>query len=164
MKRTTDARMTGRRTPKSRKTIIFRVYYLGQCGSGFSRKVERKIELRETQTLDDLHETIIYKSFGWDDPHLYSFHFDNVPYSENKDMEYTCDDEVDVSLDGSRPNSSGVKLMSLNLKKNQKFLFVFDFGDDHQFGISVKGFGEVEKGKKYPAVLEENGKAPRQYG
>jgi len=46
---------------------------------------------------------------------------------------------------------------------NQKFLFVFDFGDDHQFGINVEGFGEAEKGKEYPCILEEKGKAPRQY-
>ena len=61
------------------KTIIFMIYYLGQCGCGFSREVARKIELKETQTLDDLHEAIIYQSFGWDDPHMYSFHFDNIP-------------------------------------------------------------------------------------
>jgi hypothetical protein len=42
------------------RTVIFKVYYLGQGGAGFSREVTRKIEMRETQTLDDLHESIIF--------------------------------------------------------------------------------------------------------
>lgn len=52
------------------RTVVFQVYYLGQMGAGFSRRVTRKIEMKETQTLDDLHEAIIYRSFGWDDPHM----------------------------------------------------------------------------------------------
>ena len=144
------------------KTIIFMIYYLGQCGCGFSREIARKIELKETQTLDDLHEAIIYQSFGWDDPHMYSFHFDNIPYSKDRSKEYSCDPEPDM-FNGAKPNSTKAKLKGLNLKKNQKFLFVFDFGDDHQFGINVEGFGEAEKGKKYPCILEEKGKSPRQY-
>jgi len=47
--------------------------------------------------------------------------------------------------------------------KNQKFLFVFDFGDDHQFGIIVKDFGKAQKDKMYPLILESKGKAPGQY-
>ena len=112
--------------------------------------------------VDDLHEAIIYQSFGWDDPHMYSFHFDNIPYSKDRSKEYSCDPEQDM-FNGAKPNSTKVKLKGLNLKKNQKFLFVFDFGDDHQFGINVEGFGEAEKGKEYPCILEEKGKAPRQY-
>lgn len=147
---------------KTNRTIIFKVYYLGQCGRGFSRKVERRIEMKDMQSLDDLHEAIIYSAFGWDDPHMYSFHFDNVPYSKSRKMEYSCDPEPDMS-GGTKPNSTKTKLKDLNLKKNQKFLFVFDFGDDQQFGINVESFGEIEKGRKYPVILEEKGKAPKQY-
>ncbi len=144
------------------RTIIFTIYYLGQCGGGFGRKVERKIELRETQTLDDLHEAIIYQSLGWDDPHLYAFHLDNIPYSKNRKMEYTNDSNGDM-FSGGKANSSKIKLRALNLKKKQKFLFVFDFGDDHRFGIVIEDFGKAEKGKDYPNILEKKGKAPKQY-
>ena len=146
----------------SQKTVIFKVYYLGQCGCGFNREVTRKIELKETQTLDELHEAIICHSFGWDDPHMYSFHLDNIPYSKNRKLEYSCDPEPDM-FGGAKPNSTKTKLKDLNLKKDQKFLFVFDFGDDHQFGINVEGFGEIEKCKEYPVILEEKGKSPKQY-
>ncbi len=154
---------TGKENEESaKKTVIFNLYYLGQCGAGFSRRVTRKIEMKETQTLDDLHETIIYKSFGWDDPHMYSFFFDNLPYSRDRRMEYSCSTEEDP-FDGERPNSTSTKLSKLNLKKGQKFLFIFDFGDDQRFGIEVDGFGEVTRGKRYPLILEEKGKAPKQY-
>lgn len=143
------------------KTIKFRVFYLGQRGSGFKRKVERRIEMKETQTLDDMHEAIIFNSFGWDDPHSYSFFLDNKPYSQNRKMEYSSNtEEVD---EYGKPNSTGAKLKVLNLKKGQKILFIFDFGDDHYFGIKVEGFGEAQKGKQYPLILEEKGKAPEQY-
>ena len=147
---------------KAGKTIIFTVQYLGQCGCGFGRKVERKIEMKGSQTLDELHDAIIYKSFGWDDPHLYAFHMDNQPYSKNRGREYSCNPEPD-HFTGEKANSTSIRLMDLNLGKNQKFLFIFDFGDDHYFHIQVSGFGEAEKGRKYPLVLEEKGKAPRQY-
>lgn len=153
---------TENKNAKSNKTVIFEIIYLGQCGCGFSRKVARTIELKETQTLDDLHEAIIYKSFGWDDPHLYSFHLDNKPYSKNRKMEYSYDKGADM-FSGEKPNSSNVKLKDLKLKKNQKFLFVFDFGDDHQFGIIVKDFSEIKKSVKYPNIMESKGKAPPQY-
>lgn len=148
---------------KGSETITFSVVYLGQCGCGFRRKVERKIELKQSQTLDDLQEAIIWQSFGWDDPHLYSFFFDNKPYSQNRKMEYSIDPEPDETFGGEKSKSSKIKLSELKLKKGQKFLLVFDFGDDHHFGIKVDGFGIAEKGKKYPLILEETGKAPKQY-
>ncbi|MFZ3076894.1 MAG: hypothetical protein WA139_00380 [Candidatus Aenigmatarchaeota archaeon] len=146
---------------KSSGTILFRLFYLGQCGCGFERKVERKIEVKEAQTLDDLCEAIILKSFGWDDPHSYSFFFDNKPFSQNRKMEYSSNtEEVD---EFGKPNSTDVKLKNLKFRKGQKILFIFDFGDEHRFGIKVEGFGETQKGKKYPLILEEKGKAPEQY-
>ena len=153
---------TGNKEGKSNRTIILDVIYLGQCGCGFNRKVTRTIELKETQTLEDLHEAIIFGSFGWNDPHMYSFHLDNKPYSKNNEMEYSCNPEPDI-FSGRKPNSTKTKLSGLKLKKNQKFLFVFDFGDDHQFGIIVKDFGETRGVVEYPLIIESKGKAPAQY-
>ncbi|MEK6872217.1 MAG: hypothetical protein AABX16_04910 [Nanoarchaeota archaeon] len=141
------------------KTIIFHVEYL--CSE---EKIIRKIELLENQTLDDLHEAIIYKAFGWDDPHMYSFFMDNKAYSQNRKMEYHCDPDGEMEFfNEGKPNSSNTKLKELNLKKKQKFLFIFDFGDDHMFSIRVHDFSEAKKETKYPVIIEEIGKAPEQY-
>ena len=136
---------------------------MGHCGIGYKEKVIRKMEFKETQTLDDLHEGIIYQAFKWDDPHLYSFFLDNKPYSRNRQLEYSCSDHLNIDTDFDDPNSTNIKLKELNLKNKQKFLFVFDFGDDHHFEIEVEDFGEAKKGKKYPNILEETGIAPEQY-
>ncbi len=117
--------------------------------------------MEETQSLDDLHEAIIYQSFKWDDPHLYSFFMDNKPYSRDRAMEYTCEDHINMDFNG--PNSSCTKLKELDLSKNQKFLFVFDFGDGHHFEILVEGFSESKKETVYPFIIEEIGDAPEQY-
>lgn len=143
------------------KTITFKVSYLGHCGRGNRKKVVRRIELKETQNLDDLHEAIIYQSFKWDDPHLYSFYMDKMPHSRDRATEYTCEEHINMDFNG--PNSSCTKLKELNLVKDQKFLFVFDFGDGHHFEILVEDFGESKKGAIYPVVFEEIGVAPEQY-
>ncbi|MCD6522166.1 MAG: hypothetical protein J7K68_00295 [Candidatus Diapherotrites archaeon] len=144
-----------------KKTIIFDVVYLGQCGCGYGRKITRKIEVKESQTLDDLHDAIINKSFKWTDIHLYSFFMDGKAWSDNRDMEYTrLVPEENLEYDS---RTADVCIRELNLRQRQKFFYIYDFGDDHQFRIKVAGFGKVQKGKEYPLILEEEGEAPEQY-
>lgn len=50
-----------------------------------------------------------------------------------------------------------------NVKKGQRFLFVFDFGDDHHFSIKVEGFREMKTSTGYPLILEKKGKTPEQH-
>jgi Plasmid pRiA4b ORF-3-like protein len=144
------------------RTVIFQVYYLGQGGAGFSREVTRKIEVRDTQTLEDLHYAIIFMAFGWEEGHMYSFHLDNIPYSGARGMEYNCLPQPDPTT-GEKPKPTSTKLKDLNLKEGQRFLFVFDFGDDQQFGIEVAGFGRSRSKAPYPMILERKGRAPKQY-
>ena len=140
-----------------KKTVILNVEYL--CDED---KITRKLELLEDQTLDELHEAIIYRAFGWDDPHMYAFFMDNRPYSQDRKMEYSSHPEGDW-FTGKKPNSTKTKLKDLKLEKKQKFLFIFDFGDDHMFSIKVQDFSEVKEGIKYPLILEKNGESPEQY-
>ena len=144
------------------KTIIFKIIYRGNCGCGTEEKIIRKIELTEEQTLDDLKEILIDNSFKWDDPHMYAFYLDNKPYSQNRSQEYSCDSEPDW-ITGQKANSTKTKLKEIGFEKKQKFLMIFDFGDDHRFEIKVENFGIADENKSYPVILEEIGKAPEQY-
>ena len=95
---------------------------------------------------------------------MYAFYMDNKPYSQNRKMEYHCSPEGEMDFFGEgKPNSTNTKLKELNLKKKQKFLFVFDFGDDHMFSIKIEDFSQAREGIKYPVILEQIGKAPEQY-
>lgn len=134
------------------RTIIFKVMFKYRKGTW------RKIELKSTQTLVDLHEAI-QEYFEWDNDHLYSFYMDNQ-FNRRKgdyDMEYTCPFESEGG------KTADIKAGTLEFEKKQKFAYLFDFGDCHRFEIEVVDFGKVEKDKKYPLLVESKGKSPEQY-
>ncbi len=145
------------------KTIIFDVTYKGYFGDGYKHLVLRRIEILESQTLIDLHNAI-QKAISWTDPHLYSFFMGNKAW-KNEDMEYTSPDADRDILDmaDQNPKMAAVKISKLALKSRQKFLYVFDFGEDHHFNIKVVGFGILNKGQKYPRLVHSEGIAPKQY-
>ncbi|MCK4545140.1 hypothetical protein KAU43_06340 [candidate division WOR-3 bacterium] len=147
---------------KHGKTVILEVKYKGQYGCENAEQVIIKVELKETQTLDDLYCAIISQAFKWDDLcHLYSFFFDNKAYSDNSEMVYAYD--IHNMFSENNWNPSSTPLNKLNLKIRQRFLFVYDFGDDHRFDIKVKKFGECQEGISYPNVLEGTDNYPVQY-
>lgn len=172
-----------RKSSKNR-TVLFKVTYLGQLGVGWGEEVSRVIELKETQTLNDLHEAI-QRSLGWTDPHLYSFFMDGKKWGDS-DQEYVHP-QLHKHLQGKRallyvdymwypgipetmwysgprtPKSADAKIQTLGLRKGRRFLYLFDYGDQHHFKVKVIGFGEVKKGEKYPKLLESIGKSPPQY-
>jgi len=52
----------------------------------------------------------------------------------------------------------------LGLRMKQKFLYLYDYGDEHRFEVQLVGINpEAPKGR-YPRIVESHGKAPRQYG
>ena len=132
------------------QTIILKVMFKYRKG------IWRKIELKAKQTLEDLHNAI-QDALGWDDDHLYSFFMDNKFYSKDENMEYTHPSHPEGR------KTADVELGIFGLKKGQKFAYLFDFGDEHRFEIEVVDFGIVQKGKKYPVLLESKGKSPEQY-
>jgi len=139
------------------KTIVLKISYLGICGCR-GRKFDRTIEMQESQTLQDLHNAIM-KELQWDDDHLYSFFLNNKAWDNNKEQEYTRPDQEEPL----EANSAKIPLNKLGLKPRQKFLYIFDFGDEHQFRIQAKGFGETVAKEKYPIIREAIGKAFEQY-
>ena len=133
------------------QTIIFKVMFQYRKG------IWRKIELKETETLEDLHDAI-QDALGWDNDHLYSFFMDNQFYSKDFNAEYTCPYEPE-----GRKTADRDPIGMFGFEKGQRFAYLFDFGDKHRFEIEVADFGTVEKGKIYPVLLESKGKVPEQY-
>ncbi|MFH0955086.1 MAG: hypothetical protein V1777_03195 [Candidatus Micrarchaeota archaeon] len=147
-------------TPKSGfGTVLLQVDYKGQCGCGSSKKFSRTIELDEYQTLDDLHYAIL-SELHWTDEHLYSFFLAPKPYSHNPELEFTRSKET---AEQTGAKTADVPLKGLGLKKGQKFCYVYDFGDDHQFQINVIGFGKIQPKEKYPKLIKKNGESIKQY-
>lgn len=114
----------------------------------------RHLQISANATLYDLHKAIL-DAFDFDDDHAHVFFMNNRIW--NEDEAYYCDFLDDVDL-----FSKDYKLCSFNLKKDQKFLYVFDFGDEWIFQIKV--LREVAEKIDEPQIIKSKGDAPSQYG
>jgi hypothetical protein len=148
----------------AQSTIIFKVALM------HGKAVWRKIALKESHTLDDLHE-IIYDAFDRYDEHLYSFYFPppgskfnlrNLSKFREFTHPYAIEDDGPFGSDAE--NAATAKLNALHLKPKQKFYYLFDFGDEWWHEITVEETdAAVIKGKKYPCIVDQKGKSPPQY-
>jgi hypothetical protein len=132
------------------------------------KSIWRRIALRGSQTLDDLHEAI-FEGFDRYDDHLYSFYFPK-PGAKGRDR---LRDAVEFShpymtekpdmFDETTRNAANAKLASLKLKPKQVFAYLFDFGDNWMHETTVEATDAPAEKGKYPRVLEKHGKSPPQY-
>jgi hypothetical protein len=133
-----------------RRAFVFRAELVDHPG------VARTVALAEEQTLDDLHE-LLREELGWDDPHLYSFWLSGR-FWDGPETEYTAPDELETS----DAKSAEIALGALELEKEQRIAYVFDFGDEWRVELVVAEVREAGDGP-YPEVVERAGEAPPQY-
>jgi hypothetical protein len=107
------------------------------------------IQISESATLYRLHQIII-DSVGFYDGHLHSFFMNNRAWDGEE--EYVC---PDTDLEDSRGFSDKVKLSRFHLSKGNKFLYIFDYGDDWRFHIKV--LRVIEEPTKTPILLKSVG-------
>jgi hypothetical protein len=118
-----------------------------------TRDLWRRIEMSAKHTLLDLHHAI-QDAFDFDDDHLYSFFMDGKPWSHER-FTSPYEDEgpyVDEACVGE-----------LGLSVGQKFLYLFDYGDQWEFQVEVEDVRQEGKKPRRPKIVEERGKAPEQY-
>ena len=140
------------------------VFKVGLAGR---KSIWRKIALRGSQTLDDLHEAI-FDAFDREEEHLYSFYFPK-PGSKGRArirnaQEYTCSYAAE-NAGGDEPGvkTTDAKLTSLGLTRGRKFHYLFDFGDEWWHEITVEQTDAPAEKGKYPRILETHGASPPQY-
>jgi hypothetical protein len=116
-------------------------------------EVWRDIELAEDNTLEDLHLTI-QSAFGWNDDHLYSFFL-----SSKRDGSV----EIGSPWSDTAWHTHQVEMAQLDLAEGRSFLYFFDYGDSHEFDITVLAVNELAPKANYPRILNYHGQAPPQY-
>jgi len=131
------------------------------CESGVNLEDDwiREIEINSENTLADLHSDII-NIIGFDNDHLYDFfggrRLSNraVIFSENESWEEREDVFSSTTLENIYP-----------LPKNIKLYYIYDYGDMWVFRIvkTRKKPKEIDTKIKYPNVIKEIGRNPRQY-
>ena len=88
----------------------------------------RRIQVKSDITLKVLHR-IIQEVMGWEDAHLHKF---------------------DIRAPSSEPK---VGLNQLNLQEKQKFLYVYDFGDNWELVILVEKILPMDEKTQYPICI-----------
>jgi hypothetical protein len=135
------------RRPGSLQTFSFKVTYLRDP------EVWRVIEIAEHQTLDDLHHAI-QEAVGFGGDHLYSFFMSNRAW--DRATEYAS-----PQADGS--SATKVKVGDLRLRMKQRFLYLFDYGDEHRFEVQLVALNPDAPEDRYPKLVESQGEDPSQY-
>jgi len=107
----------------------------------------RHIQISESATLYRLSSAIL-DSVNFDNDHLHSFFMSNRFW--DGDNEYASPDGGDP--EGARGYSDKVKLSKFRLCKGDKFLYLFDYGDEWRFQIKV--LRVLDEPTKSPVVLK----------
>ena len=117
--------------------------------------VFRDIEIRETDTLEDLHNAIT-QSFGFDGLEMASFYISNDEWDQGEEISM---------FDVSEGNSS-VRLMS-NTALNQvvheaqtKLIYVYDFLSMWTFLVELSEIVDEAEGADYPNLMFVHGQIP----
>jgi len=133
-------------------TIFFNGTY--EFKVAYGKNCWRCIRLSSHFTLYDLHEAI-QKAFAFEDDHMYAFFMDGKKWSSNRAF-YSPDAEETLVVTEAR-------LGDLELSVGQKFIYLFDFGDEWEFAVTVKEIQPIDTHLEEPQVIASKGKSPEQY-
>ena len=95
----------------------------------------RRVDVPLSSTLLTLHD-IIQAAFGWTDSHLFEFVIGDRVYGEP-----LPDDDF---RDRHVFKAAGVRLKALIGRGVERFLYVYDFGDDWRHDIFIESVGDGE--------------------
>lgn len=119
--------------------------------------VFRDLEIREDDTLEDLHN-IITQSFGFDGSEMASFYLSNDTWEQGEEISL-----FDMS-DGVNP----VKLMNTTLindvvhEAQTKLIYVYDFLSMWTFFVELAEIVDEAEGFDYPNLMFVHGQIPDQ--
>lgn len=117
----------------------------------------RHIQISEGVTLERLSSAIL-AAFDFYNDHLHSFFMSNRAWDQTSEFASSCDGLAEADV---RPSTSEVKLSRFHLVKGNKFLYIFDYGDDWRFSIKV--LRVIDEPTRFPLVLKSVGEVS-QYG
>jgi hypothetical protein len=117
----------------------------------------RDIEIRKTDTLEDLHNTIT-QSFGFDGTEMASFYISDDEWNQGEE----------ISLFDMSEGINSVKLMNETLLEDvvddtkTKLIYVYDFLSMWTFLVELGEIVEVAEGIDYPNLMYVHGQIPNE--
>ncbi|WP_347924857.1 hypothetical protein [Pontimicrobium sp. SW4] len=119
--------------------------------------VFRDIEIRKTDTLEDLHNTIT-QSFGFDGTEMASFYVSDDEWNQGEE----------ISLFDMSEGINLVKLMAETLLEDvvnedkTKLIYVYDFFSMWTFLVELAEIVEIAEGVDYPNLMYVHGQIPNE--
>lgn len=115
----------------------------------------RDIEIRQTDTLEDLHNTIT-QSFGFDGTEMASFYLSDDSWNQGEE----------ISLFDMSEGYNSVKLMNETILEDTldedqtKLIYVYDFFNMWTFLVELAEIVEESQGTDYPNLMFVHGQIP----
>lgn len=117
----------------------------------------RDLEIRETDSLEDLHN-IITQSFGFDGTEMASFYLSDDEWNQGEE----------ISLFDLSEGSTPTRLMSNTVIKNEvheaqtKLIYVYDFLSMWTFFVELAEIIDEVEGHDYPNLMFVHGQIPEE--
>jgi hypothetical protein len=115
----------------------------------------RDIEIRKTDTLEDLHNTIT-QSFGFDGTEMASFYVSDEEWNQGEE----------ISLFDMSEGLNAVRLMSETVleeivnEEQTKLIYVYDFMNMWTFFVELGEIVDESEGTDYPNLMFVHGQIP----
>ncbi|MFD1614332.1 IS1096 element passenger TnpR family protein [Gelatiniphilus marinus] len=116
--------------------------------------VFRDLEIRETDTLEDLHN-IITQSFGFDGSEMASFYLSNDHWDQGEEISL-----FDLSENNSARLMNETSLDSVVHEAQTKLIYVYDFLSMWTFYVELAEIVEETEGNDYPNLMFVQGQVP----
>ncbi len=116
--------------------------------------VFRDLEIRETDTLEDLHN-IITQSFGFDGTEMASFYISNDTWEQGEEISL-----FDLSDDDSARLMSDTVINDVAHEIQPKLIYVYDFFSMWTFYVELAEIVEEAEGTTYPNLMFVKGQVP----
>ncbi|MDX1271213.1 IS1096 element passenger TnpR family protein [Bizionia paragorgiae] len=115
----------------------------------------RDLEIRETDTLEDLHNTI-NQAFGFDGTEMASFYLSDDEWNQGEEISLfdLSDDESSVRLMNETSLSDTVH------EAQTKLIYVYDFLSMWTFFVELAEIAEETEGVDYPNLMFVKGQVP----
>ena len=117
--------------------------------------VFRDIEIRKTDSLEDLHN-VITQAFGFDGSEMASFYISDKNWTQGEE----------ISLFDMSEGNNGVKLMNETLiedvvdENSTKLIYVYDFFSMWTFFVELGEIVDETEGSDYPNLMFVHGQIP----
>ena len=116
--------------------------------------VFRDLEIKESDTLEDLHN-VITQSFGFDGTEMASFYVSDAMWNQGQEISL-----FDLSEDASAQLMSDTVINSIVYEMQPKLIYVYDFFNLWTFYVELAEIVEEMEVASYPNLLFSKGQIP----